>query len=51
MATLFGLTTKRKHVDLRTLIEHQKRTGNEGLHSNGSENLTRKIEMRGSKHD
>ncbi len=44
MATPFGLTMKRKRVDLRTLSEHQKQAGNERLHSNGSENLTRKIE-------
>jgi hypothetical protein len=44
MATPFGLTMKRKRVDLRTLSEHQKQAGNERLHSNGSENLTKKIE-------
>ena len=44
MVTLFGLSVKRKFVDLQTLSEHQKQTGNEGLHSNGPENLTRKIE-------
>ena len=44
MATPFGLTMKRKRMDLQTLSEHQKQAGNKRLHSNGSENLTRKIE-------
>ena len=44
MVTPFGLTMRRKHVDLRTLSERQKLAGNERLHSNVSENLTRKIE-------
>ena len=44
MVTPFGLTMKRKRVDLRMLSEHQKQVGNERLHSNGSENLTSKIE-------
>jgi len=51
MVAPFGLTMKRKRVDLRILSEHLKRVGNEILPSNGSENLTRKIELRGSKHD
>ena len=50
MVTPFGLTMKRKRVDLRTLSEHQKQAGNERLNSNGSENFTRKVERR-SEHD
>lgn len=51
MATLFGLSVKMKFVDLRTFSEHQKPARNGRLHSNGSKNLTRKIERKGSKHD
>ena len=46
MATPFGVTIKRKCMDLRSLSEHQKQAGNERLHSNGPENGTRKIERK-----